>query len=210
MEAQKLFSKNDFSLDKMVESLAKNYYYSCDDLFSKRIIHSNLSEARKLFHKGSFREAKIGKNLKKKKDTKIRGDSICWIEEWSGDLKAIYQHYESVSLEARRSLFLSVKRFEAHFACYPAGSFYIPHVDRHRTSPQRLLSSVLYLGPWKKGEGGELVLYGEEGEAIKIEPKQGRWVVFDSSLEHEVRKTKIERWSLTSWFRDDLIQPYTS
>jgi len=82
---------------------------------------------------------------------------------------------------------------------------------------RRCCTAILYLThddterPWSSSEdGGELVLYlGTEGEGsskegatatVRVEPRGGTLLVFDSSLLHEVRQTRRpKRNALTSW-----------
>jgi SM-20-related protein len=66
---------------------------------------------------------------------------------------------------------------------------------------------VLYLNKnWAFENGGELVIYTQQNgkeENLKILPKFGRLVIFESSiLEHEVKPVlKGERFSLTGWLK---------
>ena len=103
-------------------------------------------------------------------------------------------------------LFLNVHEIEAHFACYPVGSFYQKHLDHFSQvsgNQTRQLSSVLYLNKdWQASNGGELRLYLKDNEFIDILPNAGRLVLFLSAqFWHEVLPAKVERLSLTGWFR---------
>jgi len=66
---------------------------------------------------------------------------------------------------------------------------------------------VLYLNKiWDAQNGGELVIYTQNNgkeEAIKVIPKFGRLVIFESSvLEHEVKPVlKGKRLSITGWLK---------
>lgn len=134
----------------------------------------------------------------------------CWIGDgavgWREEPLPEYQRgMMELMSQARRGLFLPVKRFEAHFAFYPPGAFYSRHLDRHRGSTHRLLTCVFYIGPWTAGDGGELILYLPSGETVRVEPEKGKFIVFDSELPHEVHEANRPRWSLTSWLRDDVL-----
>ena len=54
---------------------------------------------------------------------------------------------------------------------------------------------------WGKSHEGELVLYVKDAK-IKVSPKAGTLVVFESHLEHEVLPSKAERISFTGWLKN--------
>ncbi len=45
---------------------------------------------------------------------------------------------EAIRIALHRGLFLGVVDFEGHFAVYPPGTFYKPHIDRHRETQDRI------------------------------------------------------------------------
>ena len=114
---------------------------------------------------------------------------------------------EKVRTELNRNLFLGLLDFEGHFAVYPDGGFYKPHLDQHRETADRIISVILYLNPdWQPGDGGELKLLttpgDREGEFVTIEPRMGTLVCFlAGDFWHEVLPTKKSRASITGWFR---------
>ena len=61
---------------------------------------------------------------------------------------------------------------------------------------------VTYLNDdWKLEDGGELVLYFEEGERI-IHPEGGKVVFFKSDeIEHEVKAARRDRLSIAGWLK---------
>lgn len=187
------------------QSIAKDCYWIWDQCFTENEIQNFLKFSQLLYEKGKFRDAQVGKDFKKQKAKQIRSDQICWINEpYPQELLPFYNLLKEIQDTARRELYLPIKRFESHLACYEPKAFYKKHIDRHTHQPSRILSSALYLSPWSRRDGGELVIYDENARAVNIEPKPGRLVVFDSDLEHEVRTTNVFRWSITTWFRDDL------
>jgi len=180
-------------------------FFIQDGLLSELTRGVLLDEAQSRHAAGGFRPAMVGKGLRKKAVESIRGDEIYWIDHWDqSPYHLVRPTIDAIMLQSRRDLFLPVKRFEGHFVRYPEGAFYKKHYDRHRGNPSRLLSSVIYLGDWMHGDGGELMLYRKGAAPVTIEPKPGRMVVFDSSIQHEVLLTACIRWSLTGWFRDDI------
>lgn len=154
--------------------------------------------------KENFRPAKVGKGGLKKLKKSIRNDKIFWIDDWSPSPFIDVQKKLTLLQQALRREMLPIKRFESHLTFYKPGGFYVRHKDRHQLSPHRLMTAVIYLTPWKPENSGELIVYRNPEDPIAIQPIQGRLALFESHLEHEVVKTHGTRWSLTTWFRDDL------
>lgn len=90
-----------------------------------------------------------------------------------------------------------------HFALYAPNAFYKRHLDQHKNQDTRVLTVVTYLNEsWEDSDGGELQIYLEHGQTVKVKPRAGTLVCFLSSeYEHEVLPAKRERASLTGWFR---------
>ena len=191
---------------RWIDDLSYKGYAQFQNLFPKEAALDLLRWAQDLKEKEFFRQAEVGKGIRKQTIEELRSDEIYWVEDWSGE---VFVPYRDVLLKIqeklRRDLFLPVKRFEGHIAHYEAGSFYVRHVDRHKVQPHRLISSVLYLSDLLEGEGGELILYPLGKEPVVIRPHLGNVVLFQSQIPHEVKATKKSRWSLTSWFRDDVL-----
>ena len=136
----------------------------------------------------------------------IRGDYICWLNTLQPPalLRTVFAFVEDMILHFRESYFLPIKDWETHATLYPPGSRFARHSDRFKHTDHRLISVVLYVNHnWKSGDGGELVLYGDEG-SVTVEPVGGRMVIFRSDIEHEVLYTACDRYSLTAWL---LSQP---
>ena len=197
--------KNKISLhvDQIIDALACDGFAISDGVFPNSLIEETFLYAQGLH--GSFAAAKIGKGLSQKKSKLIRGDKILWIEDFSrAPLHAYAEFFGLMQQSLRRELFLPIVRFESHLASYEPGSFYRWHVDRHRQNLRRIISCVIYLSDWKEGDGGHLEIEkNTNSELVRIAPKKGRLVVFDSRLRHQVCEVNAQRWSLTSWFRDD-------
>lgn len=151
-----------------------------------------------------FRSAQVGRGFHKREIKEIRRDHIYWIDHWNTpELELIQSKLSNLALAFKKQM-LPIKRFESHLALYRPGDFYIRHRDQHKTSPHRLITAVMYLSRWEKKNEGELVIYLDTENKKIVEPQKGRLVLFESQLEHEVLTTESERWSLTTWFRDDL------
>lgn len=197
------------TLDNILEDLLAHGLSVQDDIFSESFVAEILQNFDENMARGKFQDAGIGKGLLKKRIPSIRGDKICWIEDWESPpaLKSFYDFSIGAMNSMRQNLFLPLKRIEAHYACYDPGAFYKKHKDQHRTSPHRQISMILYLSEWKEGFGGELLCYGLEGVARKVFPLRGRVVFFISGdVFHEVLVSNYQRKTLTSWFRDDAFE----
>ena len=112
---------------------------------------------------------------------------------------------EDLKLELNRGIFLGAREYECHLAYYTPGTFYQKHVDRFENDSSRVLSFVFYLhNEWKPGDGGELILYGEQ--TTTISPLPGSLVIFLSDgLPHEVKPCSRERRSFTGWMHSKII-----
>jgi SM-20-related protein len=91
-------------------------------------------------------------------------------------------------------------------SCYGAGGRYRRHTDNSRNADgvcgnARALTCICYLNPdWAAEDGGALRIYDESGDSVEVVvPAAGRFVVFDSFLEHEVLEARRDRYALTFW-----------
>ncbi|WP_373399442.1 2OG-Fe(II) oxygenase [Algoriphagus halophilus] len=115
---------------------------------------------------------------------------------------------EEIRKAINQRCYLGLKSFEAHFARYPIGSFYVRHMDQFQQVLYRLVTVIIYLNDsWKEEDEGMLRMYlpQEDGseKILDVLPKGGRLVVFLSGeIPHEVMPTKKERISITGWLRD--------
>lgn len=162
------------------------------------------AEARELLGGGAFTPARIGRGEGMHRQSDVRGDGLCWLDAAMPAGAAYLQWMQGLQQTLNRELFLGLAEFEAHYAHYPVGAFYRRHVDRHRDSNARVVSSVFYLNVgWREEEGGELLMQDEAGEALfALAPQGGTLVIFRSAdMPHEVLPATRERWSVAGWFR---------
>ena len=114
---------------------------------------------------------------------------------------------EVLRLAINQRFFLGLFDFEGHFAVYPEGAFYKPHLDRHQHTGDRIITAIIYLNEdWQHGDGGELKLWttpgDKEGSFKTIEPRLGTIVTFFAADHwHEVLPAIKTRMSITGWFR---------
>lgn len=165
------------------------------------------------WEQGVFRRAGVGRGGSLAIREDVRTDHVMWLsdEEASPCQRDYLEMLEEMRVVLNRGLFLGLVDFEGHFAVYPPGGFYKPHLDRHRETQDRILSVILYLNPdWQAGDGGELRMQttpGEKlGEFITVEPRMGTLVCFlAEDFWHEVLPAHKTRASVTGWFRCDAM-----
>ncbi|MEQ9023437.1 MAG: 2OG-Fe(II) oxygenase, partial [Pseudomonadales bacterium] len=151
------------------------------------------------FHHGS-----IGRGETRMHNQFVRRDKITWIEPDAGHAKEWHIWTQELQQYLNRQLLLGLFSFESHFACYEPGGFYQKHVDAFYGQSNRVLSLVTYLNrDWAPDQGGELVIYNEQGEElVKVTPGFGTLVLFLSEeFPHEVLKAERSRFSVAGWFR---------
>lgn len=167
-----------------------------------------------------FRPAGIGRQANFQLQASVRSDQIHWLVGEEGEeveegaaqyaTRDFLDWMEAVRTGINRRLFLGLSDYESHFASYEAGAFYQKHRDAfsgqaRSGQAERLVSTVLYLNEaWQQDDGGELVLYAEDGLEVlqTIAPEFGRLVIFLSEkFPHEVLPARRERKSIAGWFR---------
>jgi SM-20-related protein len=152
---------------------------------------------------GALRAAEVGHGQGLLLRTEIRGDATRWLDAESGLAATTFlATLDHLRVELNQRLFLCMDEVEAHFACYPVGTFYGRHRDRFHDSDSRVLSLVSYLNQdWLPEHGGALRIYLPEGPADVL-PQGGITVCFLSEIEHEVLPASRQRLSIASWMRN--------
>lgn len=188
---------------KMLVDLTEQGWSVQDNFLVPELIQQLTSECRNQYALGLLREAGVGKAEQFLINKSVRGDQIRWLETGTSTSTDLYlDEMNTLRLLLNQQLFLGLKSGEHHFAAYAKDAFYQKHVDRFRDDDSRTISSVLYLNPnWKAEHGGELRLQLDE-QHHDIAPVANRLVLFISAdIWHEVLPTKVERLSLTGWFK---------
>ncbi|MDN3669972.1 2OG-Fe(II) oxygenase [Echinicola jeungdonensis] len=194
----------------IAENIYEKGYVVVDDFISDDFREELLQEQQEILAHGQFRHAGIGKGNEFQIKPEIRSDKVCWMDHLN--LTPLQNHYwneiEKIREKINQRCFLGLRSFEAHFAMYPPGSFYLRHLDQFQNVKYRVVTTILYLNQkWEPGDGGALRMYlpkceGQE-EIMDVFPKGGRLVVFLSGeIPHEVLPTLKERVSITGWLRD--------
>lgn len=134
---------------------------------------------------GDFHYAGVGRGSGREVRKEIRQDQVMWLdpESLAIEKQSYLATLEALRLAMNQRFFLGLFDFEGHFAIYPEGAFYKPHLDRHSGTSDRIVTVILYLNPdWQPGDGGELKLWttvGENvGEFTLIAPRIGTLVCF--------------------------------
>lgn len=196
----------------MFNDLEAHQWAVSSSLFPLEFCTALGQECQMLSKTGQLNKAGIGQISSPSSLAEIRGDFTHWLtEDTSSALqRQMLTFLDEIQQLLNRSFYLALKRYEAHFAFYPPGAGYQKHVDNHRGRNARKITFILYLNQdWQSGHGGELSIYDplEQDHLLnQIQPKIGTFVLFRSELfPHQVEKSLKNRFSLTGWFRDDLL-----
>jgi len=147
--------------------------------------------------------AGIGRQQNHSLTRSVRQDEICWINGESDAGRQWLLWAAALQRELNRALLLGLFSFESHFAHYRPGAFYRRHLDAFRGEANRVLSLVAYLNTdWTPVDGGQLVLYRDHSEPVRVLPEMGTVAVFLSEeFPHEVLPARRDRYSIAGWFR---------
>jgi SM-20-related protein len=154
---------------------------------------------------------RAGISTRKKINSDKRRDKILWLDHDNGIQSEFLSFAEGLKDFLNRELFIGISYFESHFALYEEGDFYEKHYDAFKNSTNRVVTLVYYLNEdWNaKSDGGELIIYDAEDNAVrKVIPHADTLLVFMSEkFPHEVLKAKRKRYSIAGWFRVDIKIP---
>lgn len=197
----------------IAQQLELSSYAVVDDFISKDLALGLYNEITNLINEDELRDAAIGRGVQSDVIKSIRKDEIKWINQ-NNDSSVVVSLLSIINnLGAYLSNYfrVSIKRYEGHWAHYPKGAFYKKHIDQFQETSNRIFSIILYLNlDWQEADGGELIIYPENEEMVKIKPNLGSLVCFRSdALYHEVLPTFKSRYSVTGWFRKDELLPLT-
>lgn len=181
------------------DTLADNDFVLIDDFFSVDL----LVVVREFFQKQEtqFRPAKVGQASLKQRAPEIRSDMTYWLDRQRDvDINDFFILMEDIMERLKLEMFLSLQGFEFHFALYPSGGFYKPHIDQFDARSNRMISVIIYLNEgWQPGDGGELRIHKEDTH-IDVQPIINRAIIFRSDcVLHEVLPSLTPRRSLTGW-----------
>ena len=176
-----------------------------DNFLPDSSYHALRSNIEEIYQRNQFRRAKVGSLQTATLNDTIRKDKIYWLNTHSQDeaIQCYFAQIDAIAETLNRSFFLGLRDFEAHFAIYEPGDYYKLHTDQFIGTQDRRISCVYYLNqPWEATFGGELKIYSQEKVWLaNILPQANRLICFDSSLPHEVCKTKHLRFSIAGWLK---------
>ncbi|EJL6678251.1 2OG-Fe(II) oxygenase [Vibrio cholerae] len=188
------------ALDGLMDAIADRGWYVWDDFLNPQEV-----QALRECIPERWKQAKIGRNEEIQRAADIRSDKIQWLDLSMGQPVQDYlERMEQIRCEVNRHFFLGLFEYEAHFAKYEAGDFYLKHLDSFRGNENRKLTTVFYLNEnWTPADGGELKIYDLQDNWIEtLAPVAGRLVVFLSErFPHEVLEAHADRVSIAGWFR---------
>lgn len=148
--------------------------------------------------------AGIGNAMVKDARQKMRGDKIYWMDKTHKNIyeQEFLQRIEDFIDCLNSTCYTGINDYEFHYALYEEGSFYKRHKDQFKNDTNRKYSLINYLNDnWLEEDGGQLLLYQEEG-IQRILPKSQTAVLFKSDeMEHEVSKANRPRMSITGWLK---------
>ena len=206
------------NLQQQLNQITDRGYCVIDNFLNPSIIDTLASEILALENRALLHAANTGR-AQTTVNTKLRGDSIYWLNESEASpaQQTYFDEMDHLRSGLNQHLYLGLDILESHLALYPIGASYQKHLDRFKANnnaklPQRQISCILYLNKdWLEEDGGYLRLYlnadtTADGEAVTassldIAPIAGRLVMFLSdTFYHEVLPAKRARMSLTGWF----------
>lgn len=194
---------------QLIDSIVEKGWCVMPGFLDQEVAVELSDESRLAWQEGEFRRAGVGRGNQLVIREDVRTDHVMWLraDQITPSQQRYLDRLETLRLALNQNLYLGLFDFEGHYAIYPEGGFYKPHLDRHRDTNHRLVTVILYLNPdWKDGDGGELKLWttpgDQEGEFVIVEPRMGTLVCFLSGdYWHEVLPANKTRASITGWFR---------
>ncbi|WP_369999403.1 2OG-Fe(II) oxygenase [Winogradskyella sp.] len=191
--------------ENIISDLTTRQYSIIDDFFTADEVNALRASLLQKYDEDNFKKSAIGNRTNEVIKSKVRGDIILWIDEQNVNAseQMFFDKINDLKDYLNRTCFLGINQKEFHYAIYPYGTYYKRHLDTFQNDDRRKLSFVCYLNEenWKPENGGELVLYLENGEET-IYPFPGKVVIFESQiLEHEVKPVNTPRFSITGWLK---------
>ncbi|WP_376695096.1 2OG-Fe(II) oxygenase [Wenzhouxiangella sp. EGI_FJ10305] len=185
--------------------LRENGWWVGENALDRSLVDELRGDLNELMETDRLHRAGIGRERDFHLDRGIRSDRVFWLTRQRPVQTRFLKRMEQLRLSLNRELFLGLFEFEAHYAHYPPGGLYRKHLDSFRGAANRVVSAVTYLTEnWQPCDGGELVVYGEDGESVSatVEPRAGTFVLFLSEeVPHEVLTSRTDRTSIAGWFR---------
>lgn len=195
-------------MDKRFDILIDSYLdddIGIDPLFLNKTLSDGLYKTILQLQKDELMTvAGTGNEPVRDESQKIRSDSIYWMDRNHANSyeQEFLQLVEDFIVHLNSTCYTGINGYEFHYAVYGEGSFYKRHKDQFKNDNNRKYSLINYLNEnWLEEDGGELMVYQNEG-VQKILPHSQKAVFFKSDqLEHEVMKANRRRMSITGWLK---------
>ena len=199
--------KNDLELkiENLLNDIERQGWSVQQDFIPSELIKALNETVFAFRQQGLLNQAGIGRKEGFHIEQSIRSDIISWFDE--ENLNPAQKEYLDITKQLQDKInqrfYLGLFEFEVHFALYSPNAFYKRHLDQHKNQDTRVITLITYLNEnWTEADGGELQIYLNNSQTIKVTPEAGTVVCFLSAeYEHEVLPAKRERMSLTGWFR---------
>jgi len=199
-----LFIIKSSQINNIARSIEKQGYVVLPSFIPESLLQ-NLIERIESFQASDLKKAGVGRGGAQQKNSDIRRDQTQWLDRQNKIDNTFLELMESLRQCLNQRLFLGLFDYESHYAVYQQGDFYKKHLDALKGKSNRVLSTVMYLNEkWGAENGGELILYAPEGEAVleTIQPARGTIAIFLSEqFPHEVLAANKTRYSIAGWFR---------
>lgn len=197
-------------LEAVAEGLYRDGWHVDPGFLNPELAAALLEEVMAHDRAARLERAGIGRGTDHTLAENIRGDRTRWLDGSSPAQLALLDRMEALRLTINRHLMLGLFDYEAHFALYPAGSFYKRHLDSFHGARDRIVTTVLYLTPdWRPEDEGYLRIYAPQSDErlAEVRPEAGTLACFLSEeIPHEVLPTRRERTSIAGWFRRNTSQ----
>lgn len=205
MESKSLDQLEIDSFEVLINGLINQEYGIDNNFLDASTCTGLMANLTNLNNAGLMLPASVGRKLSLAKDTSVRSDSICWIDNDSqNEFELLFiSKINRFITYLNSTCFTAINDYEFHYAQYEQGSFYKRHKDQFKSDSGRKFSFITYLNDsWSEEDGGALLLYlGDQTKTIL--PIGKKSVFFKSdAVEHEVTpSTTKTRYSITGWFK---------
>jgi SM-20-related protein len=115
-------SNNATVLTQALDSLVERHYAVIPNFLLVNMQQALLQELLQNKNDGFFHEANIGRGQHQARNSQIRGDSICWLEEDFAIGKQYLAMMEQLRQQLNQDFYLGLRSFEGHYAHYQIGS----------------------------------------------------------------------------------------
>ncbi len=194
------------NFESLINGFIENKIGISEDFLSNELSGHLKENLLSLNHQNLLLAAGTGNESKLSHDTKVRSDSIYWLDRKHEDQyeNEFFDQMDDFVEYLNRTCYSGITGYEFHYSLYEIGSFYKKHIDQFQNNSGRQYSMISYLNAdWKEDDGGQLMIHQKDNDQ-KISPTQGKTVFFKSNeLEHEVLITTQRRMSVTGWLKRD-------